>query len=230
MGWARSGCTLHLGAYIHNHADTRRGLAEAKGVWSSHPLSPSCPYLSLSTPHDIVFLSLSTPPPPPLTTCPYLFSLPSPPPPGVPTWQERERERVSSGGGEVFFMRRPEDLSACDGDLVLAEYSEQYPPLVMATGMATRIRNYYRRPKVRNFAGLPGGVSRKQVTPPGSSPKVRLGGWGVVKIGDCYGRPRVKGGRGWCVQGRSCLCWGTVLSNVDPAQAVVPLSSQAPPL
>lgn len=62
--------------------------------------------------------------------------------------QERERERVSSGGGEVFFMRTPEVLSACDGHLLLAEYSEQHPPVVMATGMATKIKNYYRRPEV----------------------------------------------------------------------------------
>ena len=63
--------------------------------------------------------------------------------------QERERERVASGGGEVFFMRQPEDVSACDGQLVLAEYSEEHPPLVMATGMATKVKNYYRRPEVR---------------------------------------------------------------------------------
>ena len=62
--------------------------------------------------------------------------------------QERERERVASGGGEVFFMRQPEDVSACDGHLVLAEYSEEHPPLVMATGMATKMKNYYRRPEV----------------------------------------------------------------------------------
>jgi len=62
--------------------------------------------------------------------------------------QERERERVTSGGGEVFFMRTPEDLSPCDGGLILAEYSEQHPPLVNATGMANKIKNYYRRPEV----------------------------------------------------------------------------------
>ena len=46
-------------------------------------------------------------------------------------------------------MRNPEDLSACDDHLVLAECCEQYPPVVMATGMATKIKNYYRRPEVR---------------------------------------------------------------------------------
>ena len=63
-------------------------------------------------------------------------------------FQERERERVASGGGEVFFMREPEDLSACDGGLILTEYCEQYPPLVSNIGMATKIKNYYRRPEV----------------------------------------------------------------------------------
>lgn len=53
-----------------------------------------------------------------------------------------------SGGGEVFFMRSPEDLSACDGQVLLSEYSEEHPPLVMATGMSTKIKNYYRRPEV----------------------------------------------------------------------------------
>ena len=62
--------------------------------------------------------------------------------------QEREREREASGGGEVFFMRTPEDLSSCDGDLVLAEYSEQFPPLMNAIGLATKIKNYYRRNEV----------------------------------------------------------------------------------
>ena len=45
-------------------------------------------------------------------------------------------------------MRTPEDVSACDGQLVLAEYCEQHPPVLMNIGMATRIKNYYRRPEV----------------------------------------------------------------------------------
>ena len=53
-----------------------------------------------------------------------------------------------SGGGEVFFMRSPEDLSATDSHLVLMEYCEEHPPLVMATGISTKIKNYYRRPEV----------------------------------------------------------------------------------
>ena len=55
---------------------------------------------------------------------------------------------MTSGGGEVFFMREPEDLSACDGGLILTEYGEQYPPLVSNIGMANKIKNYYRRPEV----------------------------------------------------------------------------------
>ena len=32
-----------------------------------------------------------------------------------------------SGGGEVFFMRSPEDLSATDSHTVLMEYCEEHP-------------------------------------------------------------------------------------------------------
>lgn len=64
--------------------------------------------------------------------------------------EERERERTLSGGGEVFFMRTPQDLSSCDGHLVLAEYSEQYPPLLSAVGLATKVKNYYRRSEVKS--------------------------------------------------------------------------------
>jgi transcription initiation factor TFIID subunit 1 len=63
--------------------------------------------------------------------------------------KEREKERTLSGGGEVFFMRHPEDLSSCDGHIVLAEYCEQHPPLMSAIGLATKIKNYYRRSEVR---------------------------------------------------------------------------------
>ena len=49
------------------------------------------------------------------------------------------------GGGEIFFMRTPQDLTACDGDLILAEYSEEFPPVMMQAGMATKIKNYYKR-------------------------------------------------------------------------------------
>ncbi|KAK7925576.1 hypothetical protein WMY93_007886 [Mugilogobius chulae] len=57
----------------------------------------------------------------------------------------REQERQASGGGDMFFMRTPQDLTGKDGDLILAEYSEEYPPLIMQVGMATKIKNYYKR-------------------------------------------------------------------------------------
>ncbi|XP_011609821.1 transcription initiation factor TFIID subunit 1 isoform X7 [Takifugu rubripes] len=57
----------------------------------------------------------------------------------------REQERQASGGGDMFFMRTPQDLTGKDGDLILAEYSEEYPPLFMQVGMASKIKNYYKR-------------------------------------------------------------------------------------
>ena len=57
----------------------------------------------------------------------------------------REQERQASGGGEVFFMRSLEDLSCRDGDMLLFEYSEQHPPLLNQVGMATKIKNYFKR-------------------------------------------------------------------------------------
>ncbi|XP_043913192.1 transcription initiation factor TFIID subunit 1 [Protopterus annectens] len=57
----------------------------------------------------------------------------------------REQERQASGGGEMFFMRTPQDLTGKDGDLILSEYSEENPPLMMQVGMATKIKNYYKR-------------------------------------------------------------------------------------
>ncbi|BFZ24166.1 hypothetical protein BsWGS_27204 [Bradybaena similaris] len=57
----------------------------------------------------------------------------------------REQERQAFGGGEIFFMRTPQDLTGMDGELILAEYSEEYPPLMMQVGMASKIKNYYKR-------------------------------------------------------------------------------------
>uniref|UniRef100_A0AAV2J8F7 Transcription initiation factor TFIID subunit n=1 Tax=Knipowitschia caucasica TaxID=637954 RepID=A0AAV2J8F7_KNICA len=57
----------------------------------------------------------------------------------------REQERQASGGGDMFFMRTPQDLTGKDGDLILAEYSEEYAPTIMQVGMATKIKNYYKR-------------------------------------------------------------------------------------
>ena len=57
----------------------------------------------------------------------------------------RDKERLASGGGDMFSMRTPDDLSGRDGDLILAEYSEEFPPLLMQVGMATMIKNFYKR-------------------------------------------------------------------------------------
>ena len=65
------------------------------------------------------------------------------PPPPIP--QARESERAASAGGQMFFMRNAEDLTGKDGAHVLAEYSEEFPPLIMQIGMATKINNYYKR-------------------------------------------------------------------------------------
>ena len=45
----------------------------------------------------------------------------------------------------MFFMRTPSDLTGMDGELMLFEYSEEYPPLLMTVGMNTKIRNYHKR-------------------------------------------------------------------------------------
>lgn len=59
--------------------------------------------------------------------------------------QSREKQRIESGGGEMFFMHSAEDLSGKDAELILAEYSEEYPPLLNQVGMATQIKNYMRK-------------------------------------------------------------------------------------
>ena len=68
--------------------------------------------------------------------------------------REREAQRAAMGGGDVFFMRKAADLSARDGEVVLWEYSEEHPPLMSQPGMATKIRNYYKR-KMGKEAGAP---------------------------------------------------------------------------
>ena len=45
----------------------------------------------------------------------------------------------------MFYMRRLQDLSGLDSDVILVEYSEQYPPLLNQIGMATRVKNYYKK-------------------------------------------------------------------------------------
>lgn len=50
----------------------------------------------------------------------------------------------------MFFMRTPQDLTGKDGDLILAEYSEEYAPLIMQVGMASKIKNYYKRVRMES--------------------------------------------------------------------------------
>ena len=59
--------------------------------------------------------------------------------------EEREAERTEAGGCHIFFMWTPEDLSGRDGNLILLEYSEQFPPLLNQVGMCSRIKNYFKR-------------------------------------------------------------------------------------
>ncbi|XP_065160409.1 transcription initiation factor TFIID subunit 1 isoform X2 [Atheta coriaria] len=59
--------------------------------------------------------------------------------------KQREAERMASGGGDVFFMRTPEDLTGRDGDLILLEFCEEHPPLMNQVGMCSKIKNYYKR-------------------------------------------------------------------------------------
>ena len=59
--------------------------------------------------------------------------------------KQRELERLAAGGGDIFFMRTPDDLSGKDGDLILLEYCEEHPPLLSQVGMSSRLKNYYKR-------------------------------------------------------------------------------------
>lgn len=59
--------------------------------------------------------------------------------------KERERESEAAGGGDIFFMRTPEDVSGKDGELVLVEYMEEHPPLLSLVGMCAKIKNYFKR-------------------------------------------------------------------------------------
>ncbi|CAH1113327.1 unnamed protein product [Psylliodes chrysocephalus] len=68
--------------------------------------------------------------------------------------KQREAERMASGGGDVFFMRAPEDLTGRDGDLILVEFCEEHPPLMNQVGMCSKIKNYYKR-KAAKDSGPP---------------------------------------------------------------------------
>ena len=62
-------------------------------------------------------------------------------------WRTAEREEA--GGGDIFLMREAKDLSGKDGDLVLFEYIEEYPPLVAFIGMCSKIKNYYKSKEIQ---------------------------------------------------------------------------------
>jgi transcription initiation factor TFIID subunit 1 len=51
----------------------------------------------------------------------------------------RELEREAAGGGDIFFMRKPEDISGQDGEIVLFEYMEEHPPLLSLVGMCSKV-------------------------------------------------------------------------------------------
>ncbi|KAL1456949.1 hypothetical protein WDU94_001632 [Cyamophila willieti] len=59
--------------------------------------------------------------------------------------KQREAERIASGGGDVFFMRTPEDLTGKDGEIVFLEFSEENPALINQVGMCSKVKNYYKR-------------------------------------------------------------------------------------
>lgn len=65
--------------------------------------------------------------------------------------KQRELERMAAGGGDIFFMRTPEDLSGKDGDLIVIEYCEEHPPLLSQVGMCSRLKNYYKRKYGHSF-------------------------------------------------------------------------------
>lgn len=69
--------------------------------------------------------------------------------------KQREAERLASGGGDVFFMRTPEDLSGRDGEIVLMEFCEEHPPLISQVGMCSKIKNYYKRTAAKDDGPKP---------------------------------------------------------------------------
>lgn len=68
--------------------------------------------------------------------------------------KQRELERIASGGGDVFFMRNPDDLTGRDGEIILVEFCEEHPPLMNQVGMCSKIKNYYKR-KASKDSGPP---------------------------------------------------------------------------
>ena len=56
---------------------------------------------------------------------------------------------ISAGSKAQARIRNEADLSPNSGDIVVLEYSEERPPLVMSKGMTARIVNYYRGDRAR---------------------------------------------------------------------------------
>ncbi|XP_052759562.1 transcription initiation factor TFIID subunit 1 isoform X2 [Galleria mellonella] len=69
--------------------------------------------------------------------------------------KQREAERLASGGGDVFFMRTPDDLSGRDGELILVEFCEEHPPLISQVGMCSKVKNYYKRTATKDAGPKP---------------------------------------------------------------------------
>lgn len=62
----------------------------------------------------------------------------------------RENERLAAGGGDIFFMRTPDDLTGKDGEMLMIEYCEEHPPLLSQVGMCSKIKNYYKRKPIQD--------------------------------------------------------------------------------
>ncbi|KAI9580485.1 transcription initiation factor TFIID subunit 1 isoform X1 [Glossina fuscipes] len=93
--------------------------------------------------------------------------------------KQRDMERIASGGGDVFFMRNPEDLSGKDGDIILAEFCEEHPPLMNQVGMCSIIKNYYKRKAGKDTNG-PQGFKYGEVALAHTSPFL-----GILHQGQC---------------------------------------------
>ena len=64
---------------------------------------------------------------------------------------------ISAGAKAQNKIRNEADLSPTMGDLVLLEYSEERPPVLMTKGMTCRIVNYYRGDRTRCPVSAGGG-------------------------------------------------------------------------
>ena len=69
-------------------------------------------------------------------------------------WQFQARVVLEKGQSKI---RNESDLSPTVGDLVVLEYSEERPPLMLTKGMTCRIVNYYRGDRSRCPVSAGGG-------------------------------------------------------------------------